>query len=107
MKNLSIDFSKNTGKVKPMHAVNNGPVYKFASDQRVTNIDAYRDADIPYARNHNAAFNSPNGVIAEYYILDDNNDLELIREETFMGDSFAGILKLPLFTSYLIKLKKL
>ncbi len=56
MKNLSINFGKKAGKVKPMHAVNNGPVYKFASDQRITNIDAYRDAGIPYARNHDAAF---------------------------------------------------
>ena len=44
------------GEIKPMHAVNNGPVYKFASDQRITNIDAYREAGIPYARNHDASF---------------------------------------------------
>lgn len=56
MQSINIDFGKRTGKVKPMHAVNNGPVYKFASDQRVTNIDAYKDAGIPYARNHDASF---------------------------------------------------
>ncbi len=39
-----------------MHAVNNGPVYKFAEDQRITNLPAYKAAGIPYARNHDASF---------------------------------------------------
>lgn len=56
MNNITIDFNKPLGKVKPMHAVNNGPVYKFASDQRITNIVSYRDAGIPYARTHDASF---------------------------------------------------
>ena len=56
LNSISVDFSKITGKVKPMHAVNNGPVYKFAEDQRITNLYAYRDAGIPYARNHDASF---------------------------------------------------
>ena len=56
MSNVKIDFTKSVGKIKPMHATNNGPVYKFASDQRITNIDAFRDAGIPYARNHDASF---------------------------------------------------
>jgi len=56
MKNISVDFNRTAGKIKPMHAVNNGPAYKFASDQRITNLDAYRDAGIPYARIHDAAF---------------------------------------------------
>ncbi|NLB82533.1 MAG: hypothetical protein GX800_13200 [Clostridiaceae bacterium] len=61
MATVSIDTTKTTGKVKPMHAVNNGPVYKFAADQRITNIDAYREAGIPYARNHDASFYSTYG----------------------------------------------
>lgn len=56
MTNVRIDFGKELGKIKPMHSVNNGPVYKFAEDQRITNIDAYRDAGIPYARTHDASF---------------------------------------------------
>lgn len=56
MENITVDFKKTTGIIKPMHAVNNGPVYKFYSDQRITNIDAYRDAGIPYARTHDASF---------------------------------------------------
>ena len=56
MDRITVDFAKEMGKVKPMHSVNNGPVYKFASDQRITNIDAFRDAGIPYARTHDASF---------------------------------------------------
>ena len=53
----SVDFTKVLGKVKPMHAVNNGPVYKFAEDQRITNMDAWKAAGIPYARTHDASIN--------------------------------------------------
>ena len=56
MVNIDIDFNNKIGKIKPMHAVNNGPVYKFASDQRITNLDSYRQAGIPYARTHDASF---------------------------------------------------
>ena len=61
MDKIVIDFSKETGRVKPMHSVNNGPVYKFAKDQRITNIDHYRAAGIPYARTHDASFYSTYG----------------------------------------------
>jgi hypothetical protein len=56
MQETTVKFQSDLGKVKPMHAVNNGPVYKFASDQRITNIDPWREAGIPYARNHDASF---------------------------------------------------
>ena len=61
MANISIDFSRSVGKMKPMHATNNGPKYKFASDQRVTNLEAFQRAGIPYARNHDASFLSVYG----------------------------------------------
>lgn len=56
MATVKVDLKKPIGPMKPMHAVNNGPVYKFASDQRITNIDSYRAAGIPYARTHDASF---------------------------------------------------
>ena len=56
MTQLTLDFRNTAGKMKPMHAVNNGPVYKFASDQRITNLDAFVNAGIPYARTHDASF---------------------------------------------------
>ncbi len=58
---IKVDFSKNTGRLKPMHAVNNGPVYKFSVDQRITNMHFFKDAGIPYVRNHDAAFYSAYG----------------------------------------------
>lgn len=61
MINVTFDMAKVTGKMKPMHATNNGPLYKFASDQRVTNLYSFRDAGIPYARNHDASFCSTYG----------------------------------------------
>ncbi|MBQ4086215.1 MAG: hypothetical protein IJC54_06560, partial [Clostridia bacterium] len=61
MATVQVDLSKNCGAVKPMHAVNNGPVYKFAVDQRITNIDSYRAAGIPFARTHDASFCSTYG----------------------------------------------
>ena len=56
MDRITVDFSCTAGKVKPMHSVNNGPVYKFAADQRITNIHHYKAAGIPYARTHDASF---------------------------------------------------
>lgn len=56
MDRITVDFSATLGKVKPMHSVNNGPAYKFAVDQRITNIDHFRAAGIPYARTHDASF---------------------------------------------------
>ena len=61
MTNVTVDLSNAIGKMKPMHATNNGPKYKFAADQRVSNLDAFREAGIPYARNHDASFNSAYG----------------------------------------------
>ena len=58
---VKVDLCRTQGKIKPMHAVNNGPVYKFAADQRITNIDHFREAGIPYARTHDAAFNATYG----------------------------------------------
>ena len=49
MDHVVIDFAQKLGAVKPMHAVNNGPVYKFAADQRITNLPAYKEAGIAYA----------------------------------------------------------
>jgi len=55
MNNISIDFTKETGKIKPMHAVNNGPVKSGAVQSR-GNFDKWVEIGIPYARNHDAAF---------------------------------------------------
>ena len=61
MDKITVDFSKELGAVKPMHSVNNGAVYKFAKDQRITNVHHFKAAGIPYARNHDASFNATYG----------------------------------------------
>lgn len=57
MKTLHFDPSKPVGAFKPMNAVNNGPCHvRHATDQWRSNLDTYRAAKIPFARNHDAAF---------------------------------------------------
>lgn len=55
MEKIIVNFAKENGVVKPMHAVNNGPA-KARSDQSQGNFDEYAAAGIPYARNHDASF---------------------------------------------------
>lgn len=62
MENIRVDFGSSPGSVKPMHAVNNGPNHKLhANDQLISNLEAYKAAGIPYARNHDASFHGTYG----------------------------------------------
>ncbi len=54
MTEIRIDFSRDDGAVKPMHAINNGPVGNMRSSRG--NAALFREAGIPYMRNHDAAF---------------------------------------------------
>ncbi len=53
---LKIDYTRITGVIKPMNAVNNGPVHKRTSSQNAGNLIPYTEAHIPFARTHDAAF---------------------------------------------------
>ena len=55
---ITIDPEKKFGSIKPMNAVNNGPVI---SVHGIDNLKLYQDAKIPYARNHDASFYSRYG----------------------------------------------
>ena len=55
MENISFDFLKTSGIIKPMNAVNNGPVDPGVR-QSPSNFDTYKAARFPYARNHDASF---------------------------------------------------
>ena len=57
MSRIRIDFTKKTGTIKPMHAVNNGVVLG-----RQNNTETYRAAGFPYARNHDASYCEEYGV---------------------------------------------
>jgi len=60
MSSVKIDFKNILGNIKDMHAVNNGPIVA-GSDQTRGNHLYYKAAKIPYARNHDAAFDSRYG----------------------------------------------
>lgn len=60
MASIIINFEQIINKIKPMHAVNNGPL--SADVQQVRgNFESYRDANIPYARTHDASYCSAYG----------------------------------------------
>ncbi len=52
---LKVNLDIPVGKIKDMHAVNNGPVYKRTAGQDLTNLHDYKAARIPYARTHDAS----------------------------------------------------
>ncbi|MBQ3426910.1 MAG: hypothetical protein IJH37_07180 [Clostridia bacterium] len=56
MDSIKIYQHDGIGKIKPMHATNNGPVYKLGVEQQITNIDAFKSAGIPYIRTHDTSF---------------------------------------------------
>ncbi len=56
MEKISINFEKATGRIKPMHAVNNGPIKASSVEQSRGNFEEFKAARIPYARNHDASF---------------------------------------------------
>ncbi len=58
---VRVDYNQITGEIKPMNAVNNGPIYTKNKDQNGGNLIDYRKANIPYARTHDASFCSRYG----------------------------------------------
>ena len=58
---LYVNYNNAAGKIKPMNAVNNGPVYKRTGGQNSGNLDTYTAANIPFARTHDASFCSSYG----------------------------------------------
>ena len=79
MAELKLDSSKIVGVIKPMHAVNNGPI-RARSDQSRGNFDAYKAARIPFARNHDAShcatYGGPHCVDVANIFRDFNADPE-------------------------------
>lgn len=56
--NVNIDLEKTLGKIKPMHAVNNGPIRSVRGGG---SMQYFEEAGIPYARLHDSAFHSAYG----------------------------------------------
>lgn len=55
MSAVKLNFNNITGKIKPMHAVNNGPK-RATKEQSRGNFDTFAELKIPYVRNHDASF---------------------------------------------------
>ena len=51
---LSVDFTQTAGSIKPVNAVNNGPIPPTV--RGTGNFEDYKALEIPFARNHDAAF---------------------------------------------------
>lgn len=56
MLSIVIDKTKISGRMKPMNAVNNGPIMPARMFSKSGNFDDYKAACIPFARNHDASF---------------------------------------------------
>jgi xylan 1,4-beta-xylosidase len=52
---IQIDFAKSAGKIKPLHAINNGPL---SSECVIDSSVYYRDIGIPYVRLHDVDYPS-------------------------------------------------
>ena len=55
METVKINPGQIVGAVKPMHAVNNGPISGRKTQKR-SNFETFKEARIPYSRNHDASF---------------------------------------------------
>ncbi len=59
MNTVRVHFDDVVGKVKPMHAVNNGPTKPIEAQMAAmarSNFWTFKEAGIPYVRNHDASF---------------------------------------------------
>lgn len=56
---FNYDLNNTNGAIKPLNAVNNGPINKNVRGE--TNFFTYQDANIPFARLHDSSFNSDYG----------------------------------------------
>ena len=59
MTNITVDFSKPYGKIKPFNAINNGPQKGLRG---FSNFESWQDAKIPYGRLHDTSY------INEWYV---------------------------------------
>lgn len=59
MNTVTIDFNEITEKIKPMHAVNNGPAYPKGAKRG--NFETFAELEIPYVRNHDASLSEAYG----------------------------------------------
>lgn len=62
MQTITFNLQRTFGKFKPLNATNGGPAHKrHAKDQYRSNYTEYKQARIPYSRNHDSNFSSVYG----------------------------------------------
>jgi len=94
-----------------VEAVNGEKIYAAAarSDKRgAIMLTHYDDNDSAAARNVRVEIrgrSEKNGVRARCYLLDQENDMQLVREEVFSGDEFTVFLKMKNLSTVLIELE--
>jgi hypothetical protein len=75
-------------------------------DEQNAMIAYYSDNDNAPAKTVKVEFQNvtnANGVKLEYYCLDADHDCELVREEIFTATDFAAYVKMPVHSTYLLK----
>ena len=75
METVKVNFQTVTGPVKPMHAVNNGPI---AKEESSNNFEDFRELKIPLVRNHDASFCADYGGehIVDVHVIFPNFDAD-------------------------------
>lgn len=73
MSNVKVDFSKDTGKIKPLHGVNNGcRTAAFMYDT----TDYFKEAGIPYSRLHDTEYPFGSGEFVDIHCIFKNFDAD-------------------------------
>ena len=89
-----------------------GGIYALAAkseSEAALLVTSFTDTDEIISENIKISFENlytGSPIKAEYYLLDENHDLELVREEIFTAEKFSAYVKMPTFTTYLVKFSR-
>ena len=76
-------------------------------DEQNVMVSYYNDDDSATAKTIQVEFcnvKNEKGVKLEYYCLDETHDCELVRDEIFTSENFSCYIKMPLHSTYLLKI---
>lgn len=96
MADVSVNFKSRQGKIKPMHAVNNGPI-RYDVEQIRENFNTFKAAKIPYVRTHDASFCNEYGgehIVDVYMIFPDftKNPYDPENYDFALTDDYIGLI---------------
>lgn len=97
MHTVMVNFNEITGRMKPMHAVNNGPLIT-KKEQKRSNFESFSNANIPYVRNHDASFCGNYGgehIVDVHAIFPDftKNPYDIESYDFVLTDSYLSNIK--------------